>query len=56
MIHSLIRQSEIAFYGFFHNSTIQNQRLDMMASKTVKRQRQGGKEGGVFYGLFARAN
>ncbi len=24
VIHSLARKSEIAFYGFFHNSTIQN--------------------------------
>jgi hypothetical protein len=32
VIENLIRQSDVAFYGFFHNSIIQNQRLDMMSS------------------------
>lgn len=30
VIHSFVRQSDLAFYSFFHNSMIQNQRLNMM--------------------------
>ena len=48
VIFSLARKSEIAFYGFFHNSTIANQRLDMMASMefdmTMKNLNQGFKD------------
>ncbi len=30
VIYSLVRKSDIAFYGFFNNSSIVNQRLEMM--------------------------
>lgn len=32
VIQSLIRQSDLAFYGFFNNSSIKNQRLKIVTS------------------------